>query len=285
MRCFFVTDLHGHTSRYDKLFNLIFEESPDAVLIGGDIFPSFTQRAGGHNIYDDFFEDYFLKKLRVLSDKMPDSYPDIFLILGNDDLKAEEEIIKAYEETGLYKYIHFSKVTKDGYDFYGYSFVPPSPFLLKDWEKYDVSRYVDPGCVSPEEGKRSVATDPHEVRYATIKDDLDKLFTGSDFSNTIVLFHSSPYKTNLDRLANDGKFIDHVPLDNFAGSIAIRKFIEEKQPLVTLHGHIHESARLTGEWKDKIGRTFCFSAAHDGPELAVVKFDAENPGEAVRELI
>ncbi len=285
MKCFFVTDLHGHTSRYDKLFNLIFKESSDAVLIGGDIFPSFTHRAGGHNIYDDFFEDYFLNKLRALNDKMPDSYPNIFLILGNDDLKAEEEIIKAYEETGLYKYIHFSKVTKGGYDFYGYSYVPPSPFLLKDWEKYDVSRYVDPGCVSPEEGKRSVKVDPHEIKFATIKDDLESLFGNDDLSKSIILFHSPPYKSNLDRLDNDGKFIDHVPLDNFAGSIAIRSFIEEKQPLVTLHGHIHESTRMTGEWKDKIGKTFCFNAAHDGPELAVVKFDAENPESVVRVLV
>ncbi|MCE1164794.1 MAG: metallophosphoesterase [Bacteroidetes bacterium] len=285
MKCFFVTDLHGHTSRYDKLFNLIYEESPETVLIGGDLFPSFTRKTDTQNIYEDFFEGYLIKKLNSLRKKMPDAYPDIFLILGNDDLKAEEEKIKALEVTGLYKYIHSLKVTKGGYDFYGYSYVPPSPFLLKDWEKYDISRYVDPGCVSPEEGKRSVSEDSHEVRYATIKDDFEKLFEGNDFSKTIVLFHSPPYKTNLDRLDNDGKFIDHVPLDNYAGSIAIRKFIEEKQPLATLHGHIHESARLTGEWKDKIGNTFCFSAAHDGPELALIKFDAENPESAVRELV
>jgi hypothetical protein len=28
-----------------------------------------------------------------------------------------------------------------------------------------------------------------------------------------------------------------------------------------------------------------FSAAHGGPELALIRFDLENPGEAVRELI
>jgi len=34
------------------------------------------------------------------------------------------------------------------------------------------------------------------------------------------------------------------------GSIAVRRFIEERQPLLTLHGHIHESARLTGDWRE-----------------------------------
>jgi len=52
-----------------------------------------------------------------------------------------------------------------------------------------------------------------------------------------------------------------------------------------LHGHIHESARLTGFWKDRIGRTHMFSAAHDGPELALVRFSLENPESATRQLI
>jgi Icc-related predicted phosphoesterase len=83
----------------------------------------------------------------------------------------------------------------------------------------------------------------------------------------------------------DGVIVEHVPLDVHVGSIAIRRFIEERQPLVTLHGHVHESARLSGAWRDRIGRTHLFSAAHDGPELALVRFDLEDPGSATRELI
>ncbi len=285
MKCFFVSDLHGHIPRYDKLFNHIYEEPPETVLLGGDLFPAFAHMSGVHNIYNDFFKEYLLKKLETLREKMPESCPEVYLILGNDDFKAEEEKVTAFEKTGLYKYINLRKVTKNGFDIYGYSYVPPSPFLLKDWEKYDVSRYVDPGCVSPEEGKRSVRINPHEIKYSTIKEDLEKLFGDEDLSKTIILFHSPPYKTNLDRLDNDGKLIDHVPLDNYAGSIAIRKFIETRNPLITLHGHIHESTRLTGEWKDRIGKTICFNAAHDGPELSLIKFDATNPESAVRILI
>ena len=50
--------------------------------------------------------------------------------------------------------------------------MPPTPFLLKDWERYDVSRFVDPGCVSPEEGRRSDDRSAHDVRWTTIRDDL-----------------------------------------------------------------------------------------------------------------
>ena len=44
------------------------------------------------------------------------------------------------------------------------------------------------------------------------------------------------------------------------------------RPLITLHGHVHESTRLTGSWRQQLGSTLCFSAAHDGPELALVRF-------------
>jgi Icc-related predicted phosphoesterase len=89
----------------------------------------------------------------------------------------------------------------------------------------------------------------------------------------------------LDRAALDGKSIDYVPLDLHVGSIAVRRFIEARQPLMTLHGHIHESPRLTGSWKDRLGETALFSGGHDGPELALVRIDLENPGQATRVLV
>ena len=163
---------------------------------------------------------------------------------------------------------------------FGYAYVPPTPFHLKDWERYDVSRYVDPGCVSPEEGRRSVPVPEHEVRRRTIRDDLETLVkTAADLSDAIFLFHTPPYRTKLDRAALDGKMIDHAPLDVHVGSIAVERFIRDRQPLLTLHGHVHESTRITGAWRDRMGRTEMFNAAHHGPELALVRFDTEDlPG-------
>jgi Icc-related predicted phosphoesterase len=79
--------------------------------------------------------------------------------------------------------------------------------------------------------------------------------------------------------------VDHVPLDVHVGSIAIKRFIEERQPLLSLHGHIHEAPRLTGAWRERVGRTHCFTAAHDGPELALVRFDLDDLESATRELL
>jgi hypothetical protein len=172
-----------------------------------------------------------------------------------------------------------------GFQVFGYSFVPPTPFLWKDWERYDVSRYVPPGCVSPEEGWRTVDADADEVRYGTIQEDLKALAGDADMAHTIFLLHTPPYETKLDRAALDGKMVDHVPLDLHVGSIAVQRFIQARQPLLTLHGHVHESPRIMGSWRDIIGRTHLFSGANDGPELALVRFDPGNLEEATRELI
>ncbi len=284
--CFFVSDIHGRVDRYRKLFKRIEEEKPTALFLGGDLLPSgLFALSGSNEHFHDFLNDFLIIEFQKLKQKLGDNYPRVFLILGNDDGRfEEEEIIKAHNN-GLWEYIHGKSVKWSNFSIYGYAFVPPTPFQLKDWEKYDVSRYVDPGCVSPEEGRRSVPVTENRVKYDTIRKDLTQMTANDDLSRAIFLFHAPPYKTNLDRAALDGKTVDYVPLDVHVGSIAIKRFIENRQPLITLHGHIHESARLTGEWKERIGKTYAFSAAHDGKELALVRFDPLKPETASRELV
>ena len=279
--CFFVSDLHGKTDRYEKLFGAISGERPAAVFIGGDILPSIGSTAPFH----DFLSDFLYTGLDRLRSSMGDSYPAIFIIPGNDDYHSIVEEIDALADTGLLFSMHGRSKPFGGWKIFGYAFTPPSPFMLKDWEKYDVSRFTDPGCVSPEEGRYTFEIPDSEKRYATIAADLESLAGSEDLGSAVFLFHAPPYRTKLDRADLDGRYIDHVPMDVNVGSIAMRRFIEERQPLLTLHGHIHESARLTGAWKDSIGETVMFSGAHDGPELALVRFCLEDPGKAERELI
>ncbi|PLX24040.1 MAG: hypothetical protein C0599_03115 [Salinivirgaceae bacterium] len=272
MKCFFVSDLHGKVDRYEKLIHNIEVEQPDILLIGGDILPNFGSFIKAE--YDDFITDYLIPLFQDLRQKLKEKYPKVFLILGNDDPKAEEEKIIKGQQDEIWEYLHNRKLTYNGYKFYGYANIPPTPFMLKDWERYDVSRYVDPGCVHPTDGTRSIE-EKEDVKFATIAKDLSALVSDEALDKAIFLFHSPPYKTNLDRAALDDIVIDHVPADVHVGSIAIQRFIEEKQPLLTLHGHIHESSRITGSWKDKINQTTMFSAALEPPELAIVVFDLE----------
>ena len=283
---FFVSDLHGQTERYQKLFRTIEAEKPQGVFLGGDLFPhEFASLEGAGGKHSDFLVDVIVPGLRLVRDTMGADYPRVFVIMGNDDLKAEEPAMKEVQREGLWQYLHMQKTEWAGHTLYGYANVPPTPFRLKDWERYDVSRFVDPGCMAPEEGWHSTPVDERELRLGTIQKDLEALTKGEDLAASIVLFHSPPYETKLDRAALDGRFVDHVPVDVHVGSVAIRRMIEKRQPLLTLHGHVHESARVTGTWRDSLGRTQMFSAAHDGPELALIRFNPDRPAEATRELI
>jgi len=277
---FVVSDLHGKQSRYRALFRQITLEKPDGLFIAGDILPHFARMTTGMDFLEDFLRPHFRELRKILGA----AYPETYLILGNDDPRVEEEGLVAGEEEGLWHYMHNRSLSFGSCTIYGYANIPPTPFRLKDWERYDVSRYVDPGCISPTEGMRSVDTgEDHE--YSTIAQDLTNLAGKEDLSRSIFLFHAPPYQTRLDRAALDGMMIDYVPLDVHIGSIAIKRFIEERQPLVTLHGHVHESTRLTGHWSEQIGSTWSFNAATDSPGLSLISFDPEDPAKAERRML
>ncbi len=277
---FFVSDLHGSSLRYEALLEAVAEKRPAAVFLGGDLFPHPMNL--GQDVVD--FEQFNLS-WRHLRDELRPYYPAIFLVLGNDDPHILLEGIESGEADGLWRYSHRKTIAWDSYFVMGYNCVPPTPFLLKDWERYDVSRFVDPGCLPPDEGWRTDDLTGREIRHTTIRGELAEAAAETDLGRTICLFHCPPYGSDLDRAALDGKMVDHAPLDVHVGSIAIRDFITERHPLLTLHGHVHESVRLTGRWRQRFGPTHSFGAAHDGPELALVCFDPDDPGSATRILV
>jgi Icc-related predicted phosphoesterase len=282
----FASDLHGREDRFLKLFSFIQEKRPQAVFLGGDLLPSgCLWFAKNHPRQGGFLEEFLLPSMRRLHRDLRKNYPSFFLILGNDDPRSEEPVFLSHETEGLWQYVHLRKVPFGTYAVYGYACVPPTPFVLKDWERYDVSRFVDPGCMAPEEGRFSVEVGEEEKGFPTIREDLETLAGSDTLERAIFLFHTPPYRTGLDRAALDGRQFEFAPLDVHVGSIAVKRFIEERQPWITLHGHVHESARLTGVWQEKIGATHCFSAAHDGSELTVVCFDPAKPESAIRRLL
>lgn len=278
MKCLFVSDLHGSKYKINSLFKLIKSEKPDGVFIGGDIFPN-------NHIEDinSFFDNYYINNIKELIKNKIES--KIFIILGNDDPRIYENLLFEAEKKGYLSYVNFKSVEFFNLFVVGYPYVPPTPFILKDWERYDVSRYVDPGSLSPEGGKRSFEINLNEEKYKTISEDLFDLSKKSDPKKTIYLFHSPPYQTNLDRADLDDKKFDHVQMDVHVGSIAIKRFIDRVNPFLTLHGHVHESSRLSGDWKSKFGNTFSFSAAYEGDKLAVIFFDTDNLNKAFRKII
>lgn len=284
---FFVADLHGRPSRYRALERALREGPPDALFLGGDLLPHTMDRSWSDRPEDlDFFLDYLNPLFTRLKDDLGHSYPQVFLILGNDDPRYHESTVLAGESAELWRYVHDKVVPWGPWEVAGYSCIPPSPFQLKDWERYDVSRFVDPGCLPPEEGRRSDDMELHQILHTTIAGELEELAKEvKDFRKLLFMSHCPPYDTVLDRAALDGQQVDHVPLDVHIGSIAIRRFLEARQPLLSLHGHVHESRSLTGAWKTSLNGTTAISAANDSPELALVRFNTEALSEATLDLI
>jgi Icc-related predicted phosphoesterase len=88
---------------------------------------------------------------------------------------------------------------------------------------------------------------------------LERIAPDGDGDGLILNFHVPPHGTNLDvcfALDENQKVIVKAggPVTTFAGSTATRRFIEARQPLLALHGHIHES-----KGEEKIGRTQCLN--------------------------
>ena len=124
-----------------------------------------------------------------------------------------------------------------------------------------------------------------EAHFSTIAKDLASLVDDQDLGHAVLLCHTPPHRTKLDRAALDSKLVNHAAVDVHIGSIAVRRLIETRNPMLSLHGHVHESARLTDAWRDRIGRTNIFSTVHEGPELSLVHSRMQNPEAAERELL
>ena len=236
------------------------------------------------NEIDGFITNFLFRRFKKLKEKMECAYPEVYLIPGNDDHKILFDTTAEGEKAGLWCNLHNRCIVIGKYRFYGYACVPPTPFMIKDWERFDISPIVGPGCISPAKGYYSVPPD-HDPEKDTIQKELQLLVNTDSLEFGIFLFHSPPYQTVLDQAEIQAESTDLQPLRTSVGSKAIREFIEEKQPYITMHGHIHESVRLTGLWKQALGRTCSFSAAHDGPELAVIKFELHNPLSVTRRII
>lgn len=119
---------------------------------------------------------------------------------------------------------------------------------------------------------------PRELPEAELAERLEKLVAEVTSDRpTIFNLHCPPYDSGLDRapelthdlrVVTEGGEAKMIPV----GSTAVRELIERHQPLLALHGHIHESRGAV-----EIGRTLCVnpgSAYGEGVlDGVVVEFD------------
>ena len=223
MDILYLTDVHGNAESYIVSLAIAVKKDINHIIFGGDIAPNFLDSLQNYRKQQALFtKDILIKIFRKFRKLNPEK--NIYIMPGNDDVKELTNILNNAEKKGILKQLHNKTHKLGDYSIAGYSFVNPTPFFLKDWEKSE----------------------------SEIKKELENIA-----SSDIVAFHAPPFATNLDVLHSG----EHV------GSIAVRRFIEKRQPLLTLHGHIHESPQISGSIKDRIGKTVCVNPGSSGSEL------------------
>ncbi len=270
MRIIFTSDLHGKVNLYEQMFALSISRDADLVIMGGDIMPTefggLFDLAQGVNVYQksldfqlEFIDSYLAPRIKKF--KMENPEKEIFYIPGNHDWNMATRHLEESLEDAFN--LHGRIATFMGYYFSGYGCVIDSRFWVKDLVRRDFpDDKGSPGrfsCISTPEGMRLYKDTAYLDLNKSIEEELAALGI-IEPSKTVCVFHSPPFGTMIDTL-HDGKPI---------GSKAIRNFIEKFQPLISLHGHIHEAPYMTGLFLNRLGKTPCINPGHYKDDLHAV---------------
>jgi len=159
--------------------------------------------------------------------KLDDSDMKVYCCPGNDDMDEVDEIIRASTRVVLAE----GKVTLlDGVH----------EMIASGWSNR-----------TPWNTHREEDEDQLKVRYEAMIANVE------DPKNAIYNIHVPPYRSGLDDAAELDKDLRPVLAGQSiipVGSTALRAVIEQHQPLLSLHGHIHEGRGTT-----RIGKTLCIN--------------------------
>jgi len=272
---FFTSDLHGQGALYEQLVALVAAHRPQAVLIGGDLC---QHAAGAEGVAHQrlFLQGTFVEFARRLHEGSPETV--LMLLMGNDDWAANMSCLEAHDGE-LWHLLHERFLELDGVRVAGLSWVPITPFAIKDWERWDDGEAETPVRLDGWSSRTGSVTpwrfDPDQ-RTPTIAAALEELAARGPAGETLFVLHSPPHGTHCD-VIHSGQ---HV------GSRAIRRFVEARQPPLVLAGHIHESPRTSASYRDLLGKTVVVNPGQFGTSrLCGVWFDPAAPGATLRHTV
>jgi Icc-related predicted phosphoesterase len=275
VRLVYTSDLHGCLEFYRAAGEAAQRHRADAIVLGGDLCPGTPSASAIHLPRTQ--PEFLLREIGPMIEAWKRAQPDlqVLVIPGNDDCQTILPALEVLEQRGLLKNLHRKAARLGDYTFAGLSFVPPTPFAIKDFERWDSAASAlrepppTPCVLGTPEGFRVIEDfEAYLNSQPSIEEELERLPT-SDSARTVAVIHCPPHQTRCDVLY-DGRHI---------GSQALRHWIERHQPLLTLHGHIHESPRLSGGFFDTIGETVVVNPGCDHSRPHLVLMDLENLSE------
>ncbi len=279
-RIVYTSDLHGVLDLYRAAGEAAVRTRADALIFGGDLCPGTPSEASRRLPIEQ--PEFILHRLSPLFDRWKEAHPTlrIFAIPGNDDCQTILPALEELEMNNLIENLHQKTRTLGGYTLMGLSYVPPTPFHLKDFERWDEAPDLNSGSYS----YRCIKGTPRGFKVIddfqtylnslpSIKQELQR-FSVKDPEHTVAVIHAPPFNTRCDVLF-DGRHI---------GSKAVRSWIEKNQPRLTLHGHIHESPKLSRSFCDCVGATTVINPGCDHTRPHLVFIDLDNLAEMEHSL-
>lgn len=272
---FFTSDLHGQSDLYEQAVATVAARRPRALVLGGDLAPHDTTPVGVQR-QRVFLEGFFVEFARRVREAVPGI--EILVLMGNDDWRANHDCLER-RDGELWRAIHGRMVEVDGVRVAGSSWVPITPFGMKDWERWEDGGEESPprldGLVSEPGGLVPFAFDPAR-RSPTIAEALEALAAHGGIGDAVLISHSPPRDTHCDMVGGGA----HV------GSRALRRFIEAQRPRLVLSGHIHESPRVSRAYRDAIGTSIIVNPGQFGVALlSGVWFDPERIESTLRHTV
>jgi uncharacterized protein len=306
-RIFFVTDVHGSDKCFRKFINAGKFYNANVLILGGDIAAklivplvkgpdgTYTCKYGG--------EEFTLKskeKLDAMVKTIRDSGCYTYLA-EPEELEAlsagKGRLDALFRELMIESVERWMKLADERLKGTGIRcYVSPGnddPFEID--EILNSATYV----VNPEEkvveidGEHEMLTlgtanrtpwdTPREADEDVLGQKIDRMAAQvKEMKKAIFNFHVPPIDTVLDKAPKLDENLKQVFSGGnivmiSAGSTAVRRSIERYQPLMGLHGHIHESGGTT-----RIGRTMCFNPGSEYSSGVLRGFLGDVEGETIK---
>jgi uncharacterized protein len=281
----FASDLHGSTLCFERLLDAALEFRVDAIIIGGDLsgkYPTFVARESER--WTAFFagtphsavteQEYVDLKNDI---ENVGSYPVLTSSFERERLATDEqainEILLREASIRLRQWLvnadrRLSKTSIRLVMMCGNDDPHPLDKIIAQF-RFVINPDTQPvklhGHYLIGESRAALAKDwkcPRDVAESELRKHLGQKIQSipaSELRTSIFVFHSPPKDTPIDQ-AFAAAIVAGQPVMTSGGSEAVRDAIERYEPVVSLHGHIHEADGFC-----KLGRTLCLNPGSDYP--------------------
>jgi len=290
IRLFFATDVHGSERCFRKWVNAAAAYRADVLVLGGDVAgkavapivengEGWTGVADGRRVHARGEEE-----LAELRRRLRDvGHYDVVMSKAEaehleTDAAALDQLFWAAAKQRLSEWVELVDERLQGSQVRGFTMLGnDDPGWLADVLRrstavvYAEDRICElPGGYEMVSYGYSTPTPwatPRELSEAEIEEQLESLVSGlKDPSKAILNLHCPPRDTHLDQapqLDEDLRLKAGLGGQTMGsvGSQAVRDLMERLQPMLGLHGHVHESAGV-----EKIGRTLCINPGSEYSE-------------------